>query len=92
MQLVGESLELSYGRNCTARLEQGMKHLVDLFNANDTHDLLVELNACKGFDANDFWDRTTFFSGIGNYFALVVQSYRLAESWPLSRILKVILC
>lgn len=76
MQLVGESLELSYGRNCTVRLEQGMKDLVDLFNANDTHELLAELNACKGFDANDFWDRKTFFSGIGNYFALVVQSYR----------------
>ncbi|KAM8704247.1 hypothetical protein ACLKA7_008791 [Drosophila subpalustris] len=75
MQLVNNSIQLSYGLNCTERLEKGLNHLVKLFNSNETTELLKKLNACENFNANDELDRISFFNGIGNYFALIVQSY-----------------
>ncbi|XP_064550977.1 putative serine protease K12H4.7 [Drosophila montana] len=75
MQLVENSLNLSYGHNCTQRIERGLNHLVKLFNTNETTEFLKRLNACPSYNANNLLDRMTFFSGIGNYFALVVQSY-----------------
>ncbi|XP_034488476.1 putative serine protease K12H4.7 [Drosophila innubila] len=76
MQLVNNSIQLSYGRNCTERLEKGLSHLVELFNSNKTTELLKKLNACENYNANDELDRISFFNGIGNYLALIVQSYR----------------
>lgn len=76
MQMVENSLTVSYGANCTQRLEQGFKHLVKLFNENKTNELLSRLNACPTYNASDRLDRITFFSGINNYFAWVTQSYR----------------
>ncbi|XP_034112359.2 putative serine protease K12H4.7 [Drosophila albomicans] len=75
MKLVSSSLQLSYGHNCTERLEMGLQHLVELFKANETESLLKALNACGNFNAMDALDRISFFNGIGNYFALIVQSY-----------------
>lgn len=76
MQLVNNSIQLSYGHNCTERLEKGLNHLVELFNSNETTELLEKLNACENYNANDELDRISFFNGIGNYLALIVQSYR----------------
>ncbi|KAH8359533.1 hypothetical protein KR093_007390 [Drosophila rubida] len=75
MELVSSALQLSYGRNCTERLERGLQHLAALFRANETKSLLQALNACENFNANDALDRMSLLNGIGNYFALIVQSY-----------------
>ncbi|XP_032597712.1 putative serine protease K12H4.7 [Drosophila grimshawi] len=75
MQFVGNSINLTYGHNCTQRLENGFNHLVKLFNTNKISKLLERLDACASFNASDLLDRISFFNGIGNYFALVVQSY-----------------
>ncbi|KAH8399512.1 hypothetical protein KR215_012137 [Drosophila sulfurigaster] len=77
MKLVSSSLQLSHGHNCTERLEMGLQHLVELFKANETESLLKALNACGNFNAMDALDRISFFNGIGNYFALIVQSYSM---------------
>jgi len=76
MQLVNNSIQLSYGHNCTERLEKGLNYLVKLFNSNETRELLKDFNACGNYNANDELDRMAFFNGIGNYLALIVQSYR----------------
>ncbi|XP_017844875.1 putative serine protease K12H4.7 [Drosophila busckii] len=75
MQLANESIQLLYGANCTQRIELGLQHLVALFEANETKTLLQQLNACSNFRPSSELDRLTFFAGINNYFALLVQSY-----------------
>ncbi|KAH8311478.1 hypothetical protein KR044_006548 [Drosophila immigrans] len=75
MELVSSSIQMSYGHNCTERVEKGLQHMVELFQANETESLLKALNACENYNANDDLDRMSFFNGIGNYLALIVQSY-----------------
>jgi len=76
MEVVTRSIELSYGENCSLRIEKGLKHLVKLFNDNQIQNVLYKFNGCKDYNPEDALDRAAFFNGLGNYFALVVQSYR----------------
>jgi len=76
MEVVTRSIELSYGENCSMRIEKGVKYLVKLFDGNKIQDLLHKFNGCKDYNPEDALDRAAFFNGLGNYFALVVQSYR----------------
>ncbi|XP_017112071.2 putative serine protease K12H4.7 [Drosophila elegans] len=75
MELVSRSIQLSYAHNCSMRIEKGLKHLVKLFNDNGIQELLYEFNGCEDYNPKDPLDRAAFFNGLGNYFALVVQSY-----------------
>jgi len=47
-----------------------------LFDDNQIQNLLYKFNGCKDYNPEDALDRAAFFNGLGNYFALVVQSYR----------------
>ncbi|KAH8248220.1 hypothetical protein KR038_006423 [Drosophila bunnanda] len=76
MEMVSSSINLSYGKNCSLRIERGFKHLVKLFDDDDINDLLGKFHACKDYNPRDPLDRAAFFNGLGNYFALLVQSYR----------------
>ncbi|XP_020814127.1 putative serine protease K12H4.7 [Drosophila serrata] len=75
MDMVSSSIKLSYGQNCSLRIEKGLKHLVKLFDDNDIKDLLDKFNACENYNPRNPLDRAAFFNGLGNYFALLVQSY-----------------
>ncbi|KAI8046728.1 putative serine protease K12H4.7 [Drosophila gunungcola] len=75
MELVSRSIQLSYGHNCSTRIEKGLNYLVKLFNDNGIQELLYELNGCEDYNLKNSLDRAAFFNGLGNYFALVVQSY-----------------
>ncbi|XP_037730417.1 putative serine protease K12H4.7 [Drosophila subpulchrella] len=75
MEVVTRSIELSYGGNCSMRIEKGLKYLVKLFDDNQIQDVLYKFNGCKDYNPEDALDRAAFFNGLGNYFALVVQSY-----------------
>ncbi|XP_070143126.1 putative serine protease K12H4.7 isoform X2 [Drosophila kikkawai] len=75
MEAVSSSIQLSYGRNCSLRIEKGLKHLVKLFEDDDIKDLLAKFNACEDYNPRHPLDRAAFFNGLGNYFALLVQSY-----------------
>ncbi|XP_043655704.1 putative serine protease K12H4.7 [Drosophila teissieri] len=75
MEMVGKSIKLSYGHNCSLRIERGFKFLVKLFDGDEIQELLYNLNGCKGYRPKNPLDRAAFFNGLGNYFALVVQSY-----------------
>ncbi|XP_002096319.3 putative serine protease K12H4.7 [Drosophila yakuba] len=75
MEMVGKSINLSYGHNCSLRIERGFKFLVKLFDGDEIQELLYNLNGCKGYRSKNPLDRAAFFNGLGNYFALVVQSY-----------------
>lgn len=76
MDLVSSSVQLSYGQNCSQRITRGFEHLVKLFHENNIQTLLSKLNGCKDYDPENPLDRAAFFNGLGNYFALIVQSYR----------------
>lgn len=76
METVSSSIQLSYGENCSLRIDKGFKHLAKLFDGNGIKDLLGKFNACEGFRPTDALDRAAFFNGLGNYFAWLVQSYR----------------
>ncbi|EDW83818.2 uncharacterized protein Dwil_GK13814 [Drosophila willistoni] len=75
MEMVSQSINLSYGHNCSQRIDKGLKHLSELFKENLIEEYLKRLNACKNFNPKDTLDRAAFFSGISNYLALIVQSY-----------------
>ncbi|XP_016960097.2 putative serine protease K12H4.7 [Drosophila biarmipes] len=75
MEMVSRSIEISYGENCSLRIEKGLKYLVRLFDDNHIRDLLFKLNGCEDYNPKDALDRAAFFNGLANYFALVVQSY-----------------
>lgn len=76
MEVVGKSIQLSYGNNCSLRIEKGFKFLAKLFDGDEIQELLYNLNGCEGYSPKNPLDRAAFFNGLGNYFALVVQSYR----------------
>uniref|UniRef100_B3P0B3 GG23317 n=1 Tax=Drosophila erecta TaxID=7220 RepID=B3P0B3_DROER len=75
MEMVDKSIRLSYGHNCSLRIEKGLKFLVKLFDGDEIQELLYNLNGCEGYRPKNPLDRAAFFNGLGNYFALVVQSY-----------------
>ncbi|XP_070073361.1 putative serine protease K12H4.7 [Drosophila takahashii] len=75
MEIVSDSIQLSYGHNCSLRIEKGLKFLVKLFDDNQIQELLYKFNGCEDYNPMDTLDRAAFFNGLGNYFALVVQSY-----------------
>ncbi|XP_041674936.1 LOW QUALITY PROTEIN: putative serine protease K12H4.7 [Drosophila eugracilis] len=75
MEVVSQSIDLTYGRNCSLRMENGFKHLVKLFNDNEIEELLYQFNSCEDYNPEDPLDRAAFFNGLGNYFALIIQSY-----------------
>ncbi|KAH8344145.1 hypothetical protein KR084_005413 [Drosophila pseudotakahashii] len=75
MEIVSDSIQLSYGYNCSLRIEKGLKFLVKLFDDNQIQELLYKVNGCEDYNPTDTLDRAAFFNGLGNYFALVVQSY-----------------
>ncbi|XP_001954817.4 putative serine protease K12H4.7 [Drosophila ananassae] len=85
MDMVSSSVQLSYGQNCSQRISRGFEYLVKLFHENNIRTLLSKFNGCKDYDPKNPLDRAAFFNGLGNYFALIVQSYsayipRLCES------------
>ncbi|XP_017141519.1 putative serine protease K12H4.7 [Drosophila miranda] len=75
MEVASNSIRLSYGQNCTTRMQKGFQHLTKLFEENQIPELLQKLNGCEDYEPNDPLDRAAFFNGLGNYFALIVQSY-----------------
>ncbi|XP_022216259.2 putative serine protease K12H4.7 [Drosophila obscura] len=75
MEVVSQSIRLSYGQNCSTRIQKGFHYLAKLFTENQILELLRKLNGCEEYDPNDVLDRAAFFNGLGNYFALIVQSY-----------------
>ncbi|SPP83757.1 blast:Putative serine protease K12H4.7 [Drosophila guanche] len=75
MEVVSHSIRLSYGQNCSTRIQKGFHHLAKLFDENHILELLQKLNSCEDYEPNDPLDRAAFFNGLGNYFALIVQSY-----------------
>ncbi|KAH8369289.1 hypothetical protein KR009_007028 [Drosophila setifemur] len=76
MELVERSIQLSYGHSCSQRIENGFNYLVKLFDDNEIQNLLKKFNGCEDYNPRNPLDRAAFFNGLGNYFALVVQSYR----------------
>ncbi|KAH8268389.1 hypothetical protein KR026_006212 [Drosophila bipectinata] len=81
MDAVGSSVQLSYGQNCSHRITRGFEYLVKLFNENKVQTLLSKFNGCKDYDPENPLNRAAFFNGLGNYFALIVQSYRWVTSY-----------
>ncbi|KAH8278557.1 hypothetical protein KR018_005210 [Drosophila ironensis] len=75
MEGVSSSIQLSYGENCSLRIQRGLEYLETLFENNKIETLLHKFNGCKDYNPSDPLDRAAFFNGLGNYFALVVQSY-----------------
>ncbi|KAH8318754.1 hypothetical protein KR074_005390 [Drosophila pseudoananassae] len=85
MDMVSSSVQLSYGQNCSQRISRGFEYLVKLFNDNKIKTLLSKFNGCMDYDPKNPLDRAAFFNGLGNYFALIVQSYRWVTYIPYTK-------
>ncbi|XP_075148560.1 putative serine protease K12H4.7 [Haematobia irritans] len=76
MSYTMKSIKELGGLKCSNKLEdafQSLRH--KLISPSTSHALLRRLKSCQSFNPSNEMDISAFFNSLGNYFAVLVQSY-----------------